>query len=44
MRGLADACSVTSPTFDEVLTRAGLAEMIGKAFGYLPVVNCGALT
>jgi hypothetical protein len=44
MRGLADTCSVTSPTFDEVLTRAGLAEMIGKAFGYLPVVNCGALT
>ena len=42
-RGLADNCSVTSPSFDEVLTRAGLAEMIGKAFGYLPVVNCGAL-
>jgi hypothetical protein len=42
-RGLADNCSVTSQTFDEVLTRAGLAEMIGKAFGYLPVVNCGAL-
>jgi hypothetical protein len=42
-RGLADNCSVTSQSFDEVLTRAGLAEMIGKAFGYLPVVNCGAL-
>ena len=42
-RGLADSCSVTSQTFDEALTRAGLAEMIGKAFGYLPVVNCGAL-
>ena len=42
-RGLADNCSVTSQTFDEVLTRAELAEMIGKAFGYLPVVNCGAL-
>jgi hypothetical protein len=42
-RGLADNCSVTSQTYDEVLTRAGLAEMIGKAFGYLPVVNCGAL-
>ena len=42
-RGLADNCLVTSHTFNEVLTRAGLAEMIGKAFGYLPVVNCGAV-
>jgi len=42
-RGLADDCPITSRPFDEVLTRAGLAEMIGKAFGYLPVLNCGAV-
>ena len=42
-RGLGDNCPVTWQTFDEVLTRAGLAEMIGKAFGYLPVMNCGAV-
>lgn len=42
-RGLADICPVTSQKFDEVLTRAGLAELIGKSFGYLPVVICGAV-
>ena len=40
-RGLADDCPLTSPTFDEVLSRAGLAEMIGKALSYLPVMECG---
>jgi hypothetical protein len=42
-RGLGDSCAITSQTADEVLTRAGLAEMIGKAFGYLPVMTCGAV-
>ncbi len=40
-RGLADDCPLTSPTFDQILTRAGLAEMIGKALAYLPVMECG---
>jgi murein DD-endopeptidase MepM/ murein hydrolase activator NlpD len=43
-RGLADSCPITTPTFGDVLTRAELAEVIGKAFGYLPVVACGAVS
>ena len=42
-RGLADDCPMASPSWDQALTRTGLAEMIAKAFGYLPVVNCGAM-
>ena len=42
-RGLADPCSFPSPEPDQILTRAALAEMIGKAFGYLPVITCEAL-
>ena len=40
---LADSCPLTAPAYDQVLTRASLVELIGKALGYLPVVNCGAL-
>jgi hypothetical protein len=42
-RGMADNCPVATPPFDEVLTRGRLAEMVGKALGYLPVVICGAV-
>ena len=43
-RGLADSCPITALAADQVLTRGGLADLIGKAFGYLPVVTCGALS
>ena len=42
-RGMADDCPMASPASDQMLTRTGLAEMVAKAFGYLPVVNCGAM-
>ena len=42
-RGMADNCPIATPTFNQILTRAELAEMIGKALGYLPVVICGAV-
>jgi hypothetical protein len=41
--GRADDCSLIARPLDAQLTRAGLAEVMGKALGYLPVVNCGAL-
>ncbi|MGH8928379.1 MAG: M23 family metallopeptidase [Acidimicrobiia bacterium] len=43
-RGQADDCVVNARSPDQVLSRAGLAEMVGKALGYLPVVRCGAVT
>ncbi|HSL25383.1 MAG TPA: M23 family metallopeptidase [Acidimicrobiia bacterium] len=41
--GRADDCTMIARPLSAPLTRAGLAEMIGKALGYLPVVDCGAL-
>ncbi len=38
--GLASACSNSEVTADTLLTRAALAEMIGQAFGLLPVLAC----
>ncbi|MGQ0848761.1 MAG: M23 family metallopeptidase [Actinomycetota bacterium] len=42
--GMADDCPPLTQPLETPLTRAGLAEMIGKAFGYLPVVSCGSLS
>lgn len=40
-RGLANDCPFTAPRLYALLSRATLAEMAARAFGYLPVVACG---
>jgi hypothetical protein len=42
-RRLANDCPFTAPPLEALLSRATLAEMAARAFGYLPVVACGAL-
>lgn len=40
-RGLANNCAFTAPRLDALLSRATLAEMAARAFGYLPAITCG---
>jgi hypothetical protein len=43
-RGLANDCPFTAPPLDALLSRATLAEMAARAFGYLPAIACGDLS
>lgn len=43
-RGLANDCPFTAPLLDALLSRATLAEMAARAFGYLPAITCGDLS
>ena len=42
--GLTDDCSMINLPLDSLLSRAQLAEMVGQAFGLLPVLDCGNMT
>jgi hypothetical protein len=43
-RRLANDCPFTAPPLEALLSRATLAEMAARAFGYLPVLACGELS